>query len=111
MGVPKFPDIKRPASLQEIMARLLETIALGELAVAHLINSEAEKVQAVVKAGIAGPVSPDELKEINITVAKVIETAVAAEDRLQKKLRMILAQADRMGTTHGSSDSGFDDAF
>ena len=56
------------------MARLLETVALGELAVARLINSEAEKVQAVVKAGVAGPVSPEELKEINITVSKVLET-------------------------------------
>ena len=110
LGTPRFPDIKRPASLREIMARLLETVALAARC-GSLINSEAEKVQAVVKAGVAGPVSPEELKEINITVSKVLETTVAAEERMQKKLRMILAQADRMGTADGAPSSDFDDGF
>lgn len=111
MGTPRFPDIKRPASLREIVGRLLETIALEELAIANLINAEAEKIQAVLKAGISGPVSPEELREINLSVSKVLETAVAKEDRLQRKLRMILAFGAQVGRSDDKGDGDFDDDF
>lgn len=91
MGMPTFPNIKNPASQEEIIDRLLETIALEELALAHLVNAEAEKVQAVVKAGIMGPVSAEEVHEINIGVAKVLDMAAQKEDRLHRKLKLILA--------------------
>ena len=91
MGIPRFPDIGQPASQVEIIDRLLETIAFEELALAHLINAEAEKVQAVVAAGIMGPVSPEEIREINKAVLEVLEAAAQKEERLHRKLKLILA--------------------
>ncbi len=111
MGSPRFPDIKRPASIREILGRLLETVALEELAIANLINAEAEKIQAVLKEGISGPVSPEELREINLSVSKVLETAVAKEDRIQRRLRMILSFASEVGPSDGKGDGDLDDDF
>lgn len=95
MGLPTFPDIKNPAPQADIIDRLLETIALEELALAALINAEAEKVQAVALAGVMGPVSADELEAINKAVADVIGAAAMKEERLEKKLARILAHKEK----------------
>lgn len=105
MGFLRFPDMSGPASQDEIFDRILETIALEELALAHLIQAEAEKLQAVIKAGIAGPVSAEELREINLAVSKVLETAAAKEDRLQRKLRLILSYRESRRTGGEGFDS------
>lgn len=94
MGYPVFPDISGPAPQNEIIDRLLETIALEELALSHLINAEAEKVQAVAAAGVMGPVSAEELEEINRAVAEVLKEAANKEDRLRRKLERILAHKE-----------------
>lgn len=102
--MPCFPNIKDPASPEEIIARLLETIALEELALAHLINAEAEKLQAVIKAGIVGPVSAEEAKEINLAVSKVLEVAALKEERLHRKLKLILSTQSRPTDHRGRRD-------
>lgn len=94
MGLPVFPDISGPAPQAQIIDRLLETIALEELALAALINAEAEKVQAVAAAGIAGPVDAEELEAVNRAVAAVIEQAGIKEQHLRRKLLRILAHKE-----------------
>lgn len=98
MGLPVFPDISGPAPQSQIIDRLLETIALEELALAALINAEAEKVQAVAAAGVMSPVSADDLAAINRAVAEVIKEAGAKEDRLRAKLERILAHKEAAAT-------------
>lgn len=94
MGLPVFPDISGPAPQAQIIDRLLETVALEELALAALINAEAEKVQAVSAAGVAGPVDPEELTAINHAVAEVIAMAGKKEEHLRRKLNRILAHKE-----------------
>lgn len=94
MGMPHFPNIRHPAPQREIIDRLLETIALEELALAHLINAEAEKLQAVVEAGIIGPISPEDVRDINLGVKQVLEEAGRKEERLRRKLSLILAHKE-----------------
>lgn len=94
-AVPVFPDISGPAPQNEIIDRLLETVALEELALAALINAEAEKVQAVSAAGIMGPVDPEDLVRINNAVAEVIRLAGVKEEHLRRKLNRILAHKEQ----------------
>jgi hypothetical protein len=89
-GTPVFPDISNPAPQSQIIDRLLETVALEELALAHLINAEAEKVQAVAAAGVMGPVRAKHLSAINRSIHAVIEAAMNKEDLLSRKLELIL---------------------
>lgn len=94
-AVPVFPDISGPAPQNEIIDRLLETVALEELALAALINAEAEKVQAVAAAGIMGPIDPEDLVNVNHAVAEVIRLAGVKEAHLRRKLNRILAHKEQ----------------
>lgn len=99
MGMPQFPDISGPAPQDQIIDRLLETVALEELALAHLINAEAEKVQAVAAAGVMGPISGEDLEAINRSVADVLKEAAVKEDRLRRKLDRILQHKENTPPT------------
>lgn len=98
MGLPTFPDISGPAPQPEIIDRLLETVALEELALAALINAEAEKVQAVA-AVVVGPIGPEELAAINASVSAVIEQAGKKEQYLAQKLARILAHKEAVAAS------------
>lgn len=91
MGMPEFPDFGEPAPLEDILDRLLESIALEELALAHLVNAEAEKIQAVTAAGMVGPVTAEDITAINNAVGAVIEQVMNKEEQLQLKLEAILS--------------------
>lgn len=90
MGLPVFPKLPKPSKKKKIFRLLLETIALEELALAALINAEAEKVQEIKKAGLESPVSAEDAAKINESVAKVIEAAEKKEQQLNQKLKTIL---------------------
>lgn len=48
MTMPQIPEEKHRPSLEETVIDLLESIALEEIAISHLINAEAEKNQAII---------------------------------------------------------------
>jgi hypothetical protein len=91
MGLPCFPRIPPPPPKKVLLGLLLQTIVFEEQALAAMINAEAEKVQKLVETGIAGPMSADEVSEINRSVAEVIRFAGEKQDRLLRKLQTILA--------------------
>jgi len=64
------------------------------VAIAHLINAEAEKAQAVAKHRHP-PLSPEELIEYQRSIAKVLEMAVEQEKLLLRKLRLLLYKPHR----------------
>ena len=91
MGMPILPEVSRNQALTD----LLESIALEEAALAHLINAEAEKVQALA-ASMDTKHNPDakiDLKEISDfqkNVARVIQTVIKMQMLLQFKLENVL---------------------
>jgi hypothetical protein len=91
MGIPIIPDVSR----NQALTNLLESIALEEAALAHLINAEAEKVQALA-ARMDTKDNPDaiiDLKEITDfqkNVARVIQTVIKMQMLLQFKLENVL---------------------
>lgn len=89
-AVPIFPDISNPPPQADIIDRLLETIALEELALSALINAEAEKIQAAVAAGVSGPVDAEDVTAVNVSVEEVMRKVVAKERALYRKLERIL---------------------
>jgi hypothetical protein len=90
-SVPVFPPLPPPIPQSQIIDYLLETIAFEELALAALVNAEAEKIQAVAAAGVLGPVEPDALTAINNSVNEVVNQAIHKEQLLSLKLARILA--------------------
>jgi hypothetical protein len=84
------------------MGLLLQTIVFEEQALAALINAEAEKIQELAKAGLSGPISASEATELNQSVAEVIKLAGEKEERLLRKLHLVLSS--RPGGSHCHED-------
>ncbi|MGU3442374.1 hypothetical protein ACLBXI_20685 [Bacillus cereus] len=74
---------------------LLASIALEELALAHIVNSEAEKIQFVLGTLGGSVISPNivtisNLIEINKSVQETLDTVIKKEMLLQTKLSNIV---------------------
>lgn len=82
MGMPVIPE----RTQEEALTDLLVSIALQETALAHLINAEAEKVQAAANKNFHF----DEIIDFQEAVRGVIITTIKMEMLLQFKLEEVL---------------------
>ncbi len=99
MGMPEI--VGGDSTQEQALTDLLVSIALEETALAHLINAEAEKVQAVVNGEnvtnvVNGENNTDDLLEINESVRKVMITAIKMQMLLQFKLEQVLDFKEKM---------------
>ncbi len=90
MGMPEI--VGGETTQEQALTDLLVSIALEETALAHLINAEAEKVQAVVNEEFDG----DNILEVNESVRRVIITAIKMQMLLQFKLEQVLDFKEKM---------------
>ncbi|AGB41226.1 hypothetical protein Halha_1280 [Halobacteroides halobius DSM 5150] len=86
MTMPKVPKREQEESLTD----LLESIALEETALAHFMNAEAEKVQAVAKMMEEEDIDMKEVLEFQDSVSKSMRTPIKKEILLQFKLEDVL---------------------
>lgn len=94
---------KSPVDMAEIsqgIILLLSSIAVEEMALAHIVNGEAEKIQYVL--GTLQPVlhqpedvSVDNLFAINDSVRRIMEDVLLREVILQMKLSNIMMALDK----------------
>ena len=84
MGLPiiKGSDTTRTQAITDI----LQSIALEEAALAHILNAEGEKLQ---KAVAMECITIDKLIEINQTVQNTVEAAALFEQALQAKINSL----------------------
>lgn len=67
----------------QAISDLIESVALQETGLSHIINAEGEKIQAIV--AMAG-VSPDQLLAVNTSVQDTVNAVSRLEMILQNKL-------------------------
>ena len=97
MSMPEFPDVDIDVSLtkDQSVNLLLASIAFEELGLAHLINSEAEKIQYVLgtlENQTQQPVpSIADLISINSSVQQTLKNIIKTEMLLQFKLEEAIA--------------------
>ena len=76
MGMPQIPDGTNRPNIEEVIIDLLESIALEEMALSHILNAEGEKLQAVVCNFKNNQIDICDLnsvsKSINLTISNVI---------------------------------------
>ncbi len=101
--MPPIPD------QEDLLHLLMQTVALEELSLAALVNAEAEKVQELVAQGIAGPIFAEEAILINESVRDVIKAAGDKEDKLLRKLRIILAAKEAEEDDNDDNDDNDND--
>lgn len=71
---------------------LLQSIALEEAAVAHILNAEGEKIQKFIEGC---NLKKDDLLEVNCSVESMVEKLIVLENLLKVKLDMILPLLER----------------
>lgn len=95
MSFPTIPQITPSISINrnQVCNLLLASVAFEELGLAHIINAEAEKVQAVLGTlpGVTIPgVNVNGLLLINQEVRRTLQTVIKTQMLLQFKLENIL---------------------
>lgn len=96
MSQPNIPNITPLVNLKrkDIINLLLSSIALEELALAHIINSVAEKIQFVLGTldgqNLNTPPTFHQLIAINRSVDKTLQTVVTKEILLKFKFENVL---------------------
>jgi hypothetical protein len=92
MSMPIIPEMPHRPDKQEAIIDLLESIALEEVALSHILNAEAEKIQAFVGNCLDFPTKPSnhEIIKFNKSVQDLIETIVMKEWLLLKKLENVM---------------------
>ncbi|MBH5318874.1 hypothetical protein I6N90_13800 [Paenibacillus sp. GSMTC-2017] len=96
MSQPNIPNITPVISITigDSINLLLASIALEELALAHILNAEAEKIQFVLgtlSPGIEPPPSLSQLLLINNSVNQTLQSVMLKELLLVKKLGDIIS--------------------
>ncbi|WP_233499205.1 hypothetical protein [Bacillus weihaiensis] len=88
MSMPNIPEGKFRPNMKETIIDLLESIALEEIALSHLLNAEAEKIQAMVGKNSDFPSCPshEQIFKFNHQTSKFLEVIVMKEWLLLRKL-------------------------
>ncbi|MFD3448192.1 hypothetical protein ACFDTO_26725 [Microbacteriaceae bacterium 4G12] len=92
MSMPTIPAEPHRPDNNEIVIDLLESIALEEIALSHLLNAEAEKIQAFVGKCKDFPTDPSncEIFRFNREATRFVETILMKEWLLLKKFENVL---------------------
>lgn len=92
MSFPNIPNVTASITINrnQTINLLLASIAFEELGLAHVINAEAEKIQAVLGTLPGGLIPPatsiSELISVNQVVNRTLQTALKTQMLLQFKL-------------------------
>ncbi|MDR2889955.1 MAG: hypothetical protein LBV33_09005, partial [Lachnospiraceae bacterium] len=83
MGMPVITP--GTGSRDQAITDLVESVALQETALSHILNAEGEKMQAIIAMPDA---TPEQLMELNRSVNKMINAVTRLEMMLQSKLEL-----------------------
>ncbi len=76
MGMPEVPKRDKLPNIKDVLIQILESVALEELAMAHILNAEGEKMQAVIAninhCNFCDDCITDAFKATNTTISSLI---------------------------------------
>lgn len=86
MSMPVINMHPNPISAKQAAADLLESIALEETALSHILNAEGEKIQKILSLDC----DFTQILDVNDSVIATISTVAQLEEMLKNKLEAIL---------------------
>ncbi|OEH93054.1 hypothetical protein [Bacillus solimangrovi] len=93
MSLPNFPNPFNGLpefDKEDVLLFLLASVGQEELALAHIMNAEGEKIQAAVKEFEDKCISLDELLDTNDNVNDLLKTVIKKEMLLQFKIENVI---------------------
>ncbi len=96
MGMPEIPESKHRPSMEETIIDLLESIALEEIALSHILNAQGEKLQHVIN------ISKSECLDINDIELAFKSTNKTLVDVIMKEWLLIVKMnnVESLANTH-----------
>jgi hypothetical protein len=94
LSLPTFPQLPEGYSIEESLSQILTSIAMEEIGLSHIINSEGEKLQYVLGtlAGAPKPKSTiEEILEVNESVKDMLSTISMSQMFLFGKMTSVLS--------------------
>ncbi len=85
MSMPVISTAANPISMSQAITDLIESIALEETALSHILNAEGEKLQKV----LAMDTCLEDILRVNETVASMVASVNDLEHTLRDKLEFI----------------------
>ncbi|SFK19893.1 hypothetical protein SAMN04488574_1842 [Bacillus sp. 71mf] len=91
MSMPTIPAEPHRPNQKQVIIDLLESIALEEIALSHLLNAEAEKMQAFVGKCLDFPTCPTnrQILQFNREATRFVETVLMKEWLLLRKFENV----------------------
>lgn len=89
MSMPTVPDINTNISRENAVSAIITSIAMEELALAHILNAEGEKLQYVLgtlEGSDPGEVTICDIMNVNDSIRKTLKEAMKTQMFLQFKL-------------------------
>ena len=94
MGMPQIPKGTNRPTLDETFIDLLESIALEEMAMAHIINAEGEKMQEVIKRYERREICHTQLESSFKETQFMMHNLIMKEWLLENRMNSILKLAE-----------------
>ena len=88
MSMPIITTPDKPVDRCQAVTDLIESVALMETGLSHIINAEGEKIQKVVKHAEDIDVPKEDMLDVNKSVEKMIGAITKLEIILQSKLEL-----------------------
>lgn len=86
MSMPVIRRSEDPVTICQAITDLIESIALEETALSHILNAEGEKIQKVIALQC---VDFCQLMEVNESVANMVAVVSGLEQTLKEKLEFV----------------------
>lgn len=85
MSAPHLPERNR----HQVINDILESIALEETAIAHVINAEGEKIQKVLDCHFPNPENFCQVLDFQKSVESLLEKLILKQNILLEKMRIL----------------------
>lgn len=104
MSIPKLPADSSSLTREEAINLIISSIAMEEIGLSHIINSEGEKLQYVLGTlegvtGLSEPVTVSELLKLNKSIRETLEGTMRNQMMLSSKLQTALNTSTMQGPT------------
>lgn len=103
MSMPQIPESKNRPNFEETIIDLLESIALEEIAISHILNSEGERMQSIIKKFSNNEICINQLHSSCSSTREMINTLIMKEWLLYNKMNSVIEMKDKHSHNHSEN--------
>ncbi len=95
MGMPQIPEQKHRGDMKQTIIDLLESIALEEMSLSHILNADGEKLQLAVALTKEQTINEEQLSKSFLESNDLLQNVIFKEWLLLNKLKSVSKMWDK----------------